>query len=300
MMMARHIFAAVIGALTMTAVSAGSYTSPPADDQFAPGCTLPFSAIQDHHTIDATCPNEGREKAGSQNVAANEEQNRTKNNFCQTGTPAEVTQLTFKSLQTKTDALSAPFTYGDHDHVPADRAPIRASGFYTTSNGDEVHEGTLVRTVAFLLHGAYSDTTVGESVNCYTPGSATNDIHLALVKSKPTASTDECQSFTAEITPHFRPADWLILSTLHKTKTKTTQQVIANADLARPLRITGQMMLDGSHRPCRNGSGSPERISVWEIHPIYAIDVCQHTTLSTCRIGTDTDWQSLADWVQSQ
>jgi len=55
-----------------------------------------------------------------------------------------------------------------------------------------------------------------------------------------------------------------------------------------------------AHQPCRHGSGSPERISVWEIHPIYAIDVCEHTTLSTCRIGTDSDWQSLADWVPSQ
>jgi hypothetical protein len=162
-----------------------------------------------------------------------------------------------------------------------------------------VHEGTLVHTVAFLLHGAYSDTTTGESVNCYTPGSATNDIHLALMPAKPTAAADECQSFTAEITPHYRPADWLILSTLHKTKTKSNQQMIAASDLDRPLRITGQMFFDGSHRPCKNGSGSPQRIAVWEIHPVYAIDVCKSATLAACRVDTDSDWQSLADWAQS-
>jgi hypothetical protein len=54
----------------------------------------------------------------------------------------------------------------------------------------------------------------------------------------------------------------------------TAKQRIADANLDRPLRITGQMMFDGSHRPCANGSGSPKRVSVWEIHPVYASDVC--------------------------
>src|SRR5262249_28272699 len=71
---------------------------------------------------------------------------------------------------------------------------------------DDIHEGTLVHTVAFLLHGAYSNTSNGESVNCGEHGAESNDIHLALAKTK--TESDECNSFTAEVTPHFRPAEW--------------------------------------------------------------------------------------------
>lgn len=297
----RHILMAVVCGASLGFNSIGETrarfsvgpTGLPVPPDFVAGCVLPFAGIAGHHSIDHACTIAGDLTADT----ANQDQNRTKNNFCATGTPTSVTQVTFRNLQTATDALPLPFTFGSHDTLPGDRTPIRSTGFVTTSDGDDVHEGTLVRTVAFLLHGAYSNTGTGEGVNCGIHGVESNDIHLALFKTKPTASSDECQSFTAEITPHARPEDWLILSTLHKTKTKTAQQKIAAADLDRPLRITGQMMMDGSHTPCHNGSGSPKRISIWEIHPVYAIDVCKKKTISSCRVGVDADWQPLDEWV---
>jgi hypothetical protein len=42
---------------------------------------------------------------------------------------------------------------------------------------------------------------------------------LAVAKRK--TEPNECNSFTAQITPHFRPAEWIVLSTLHKTSAKT-------------------------------------------------------------------------------
>jgi hypothetical protein len=240
--------------------------------EFVAGCTLPFAAIADHHSIDHACSIAG----DTSEDAANEAQNRTKNNFCASGTPVSATWNTFKKLQQKTDELklatagsTTPFTYGSHDTLPTDRTPIRTTGFYTSSNGDDVHEGTLVHTVAFLLHGAYSNQGTGEGVNCGIHGVESNDIHLALARTK--TEPDECNSFTAEITPHSRPAAWLILSALHKTSTKTAAQKIAAMELDRPLRLTGQMMMDGSHHPCTPGHPqSPKRISIWEIHPVYA------------------------------
>jgi hypothetical protein len=297
----RRLFTAAVCAACawLTGVAAGTRLPltvpalPPPPPDFVAGCSLPFADIAGHHSIDHACTIAGDLSAD----APNQEQNRTKNNFCATGTPVSVTQVTFKNLQAATDALPAPFTFGSHDTLPGDRTPIRSTGFVTTSDGDDVHEGTVVRTVAFLLHGAYSNTGTGEGVNCGIHGVESNDIHLALFKTKPTASSDECQSFTAEITPHARPEDWLTLSTLHKTKTKTATQKIAAADLDRPLRITGQMMMDGSHTLCHNGSGSPKRISVWEIHPVYAVDVCKKKTVSSCRVGVEADWQPLDQWV---
>jgi hypothetical protein len=305
----REWLTSIAGALTVATLTVVS-ASPQAPDKFQATCPLPFFVIQDHHSIDTICQNEGKPKPAEGAIAENEEQNRAKNDFCAIGTPANITRKTFENLQTATDALKAstagsatPFTYGSHDTLPADRTRIRANDFYTTSDGDRVHEGTLVRTVGFLLHGAYSNTGTGEGVNCYVTGVANNDVHLAFVQTRAEAmkpKPDECKSITAEITPHFRPADWLMLSTLHKTKTKTAREKIVAVDLDRPLRITGQMMMDGSHTPCRNGTGSPKRISVWEIHPVYAIDVCKKKTVSGCRVGVNGDWQSFDQWLADQ
>jgi hypothetical protein len=292
------LFSCLIGGPVWTAAKTGRVLPSP---DFVAGCALPFAGIEDHHSIDHACTIDGDLSAD----AANQEQNQTKNNFCATGTPVSATWNTFKKLQQKTDALKVatagsptPFTYGSHSTLPTDRTAIRTADFYTTTNGDDVHEGTLVHTVAFLLHGAYSGSGTGESVNCGIHGVESADIHLALAKTKTEA--DECNSFTAEITPHFRPAEWLILSTLHKTSSKTAAVRIAAMDLDRPLRLTGQMMMDGSHRPCTPGHPqSPKRISVWEIHPVYAIDVCKKKSLSSCRVAVDTDWRALDVWLQS-
>jgi len=42
--------------------------------------------------------------------------------------------------------------------------------------------------------------------------------------------------------------------------------------------FTGQLFYDASHSP----GGAPDRASVWEVHPIYAIWVCLNTTLQAC------------------
>jgi hypothetical protein len=119
-----------------------------AADKFKAGCALPFFGIQDHHSIDSVCVNPGEPNATEGAVAENEEQNRTKNNFCAIGTAAMVTRKTFEALQKRTDRLKAdtassatPFTYGSHQTLPHDRAAIRESSFYTTTEGDQVHEG---------------------------------------------------------------------------------------------------------------------------------------------------------------
>jgi hypothetical protein len=122
---------------------------------------------------------------------------------------------------------------------------------------------------------------------------------LAASKAAASAATpNACESFTAEITPHSRPDEWLVLSTLHKTQTKTAWDRIVALELDRPLRITGQMFFDGSHRPCVGEEGRPPRISVWEIHPVYGIDVCKKKSLTSCRVNVADDWKPLDQFVQ--
>jgi hypothetical protein len=149
-------------------------------------------------------------------------------------------------------------------------------------------------------HSRFASTS-GEAVNCNLGKIINSDIHLVLAASKAAASAatpNACESSTAEITPHFRPDEWLVLSTLHKAQTKTAWDRIVALELDRPLRITGQMFFDGSHRPCVGEEGRPPRISVWEIHPVSGIDVCKKKSLTSCRVNVADDWKPLDQFVQ--
>ncbi|HZS62507.1 MAG TPA: hypothetical protein VFA43_24790 [Gemmatimonadaceae bacterium] len=96
--------------------------------------------------------------------------------------------------------------------------------------------------------------------------------------------------------PHFRPHA-TPLATLNGTNEMT---LIQNAHLARPLRFTGELMFDASHKPCTNGTASsdaPARSSSWEVHPVYRVDVCQNTTLTACAATDSSVWTPLDQWL---
>jgi hypothetical protein len=69
------------------------------------------------------------------------------------------------------------------------------------------------------------------------------------------------------------------------------------------VRFTGHLFYDGSHpKPCVNGKpqGSSRRISAWEIHPIYAIDVCTNTSISGCPVDQPNKWKPLHEWLAQE
>jgi len=74
-----------------------------------------------------------------------------------------------------------------------------------------------------------------ESVNCGQSSAAFIDFHVVLV---PTKTSTECASVTAEVIPHFRPTTW-------------SAAAINTPDV--PMRFTGQLFVDASHKPCQNG-----------------------------------------------
>ncbi|MBC7932046.1 MAG: hypothetical protein H7Z38_15925, partial [Rubrivivax sp.] len=141
------------------------------------------------------------------------------------------------------------------------------------------------------------DTETGEDVNCKIGGAGKigtedNDIHISVGLTQLTAATipARCQSITAEISPHFRPAVWeKAVSTPYRKVFQT-----------RPVRITGTLLFDAEHVPCQNGAirqGNPVRISVWEIHPVYAIDVCKNTSLARCGAGDNSAWTPFDKYI---
>ncbi len=143
-------------------------------------------------------------------------------------------------------------------------------------------EGQYVSYVCFIKEAHYSDTMRGESVNCNLPGPAANDIHVVLVKDP--NDQDPCNSTVAEISPHYRPANW-------------TPENLITASKNRPVRIRGQLFCDTSHSACSgNYRPNPKRISIWEIHPVYSVEICEQTMLSECQSST-AKWSPLSGLV---
>jgi hypothetical protein len=238
---------------------------------FNPGCPLPFDAIKQPHAIDDFCSAEG---TGSSD--ANAAQNRAKNNFCASGPPVLVDRDAFVRLQQA--AQDQGVTFGGFDSLPKDRSVLQ--NLLQMAPGVQIGEGTLVRYVAFVIDAHHSNVSGGESVNCKQPGEENNDIHIELGRS---TAEDPCDSITAEMSPHFRPSAWDAVGE-------------ANID-QHPVRITGQLFFDASHKPCTAAKrASPPRASIWEVHPVYAIDICKQTTLDACSAGDDSIWVSLDQW----
>ena len=265
------------GALVLLMVAFVLVVGPVGTDAepFTPECTLPWQPIAKKHSIDDTCGLEG-EGSAAKHLA----QNRAKNELCAPGVPVTLTYQTFKRLQKAVEDRNIPH---GRNNLPDDRTPLQN---IITANGQPIGEGTLVRHVAFITHAKYSNTSGGESVNCKKGGKASNDIHVELAQQH---NQQACRTITAEIIPHFRPKEWEV-EQLNQIRDR------------HPVRITGHLLFDAAHRPCDGDTPreSLKRASTWEIHPVYAIDVCVNTTIASCQATNDTKWVPLHTWVNSE
>jgi len=243
------------------------------NQQFDVGCDLPWEGGESHD-VDKHCPNEG--------CATREQdkaQNKIKNNLCATGTPVLISFTSIDKLQRAIDrkVQQGQLTYGSTGPpLPADRAKLKGLATVDVNNNAiTLGEGDLVTLDAFVLDAKHDDTFPfgfgGEGVNCKNSLLEWNDIHIALGK---TASAQECSSATAEIIPHFRPAVWDRFDSNACTVSHVTNPLPVKR---LRVRITGQLFFDGSHKPspcgASTGGGNPLRRSVWEIHPVYKIEV---------------------------
>lgn len=293
------------GVVSSLSLIAGAPASQP------PACTIADQEFWAPRSIDGggTCGEEGSGEA------AHQAQNRAKNNLCAGGfltsnptdTPARVTQYSFRKLEVLGRNLREELGLGIRT-TPPDRTPFQQTVYTTVPYDRELAEGTLIQYVGFLLEGHF---TGEEGVNCDLKTQVNHDIHMAFVEQKPPpsptdaqAETLECSSITAEIIPRRRPEAWDFLGRMKKTKRpralKGALTKIAAHDLDRPMRLTGQLFFDGSHEACRNGKrvgGQPARASNWEIHPVYAIEVCKNRSITGCRWDREDVWVPLHEWL---
>jgi hypothetical protein len=264
--------------------------------KFRLDCSLP-ALTTDPVAIDKVCGNAGNSSAGSNSA----KQNVIKNRFCLPGaptTPVDIDFDTLDKLQTAAQQKGIPFgrkkvpnTNKTVEDLPPDRSVL--VDLITDGQGRHLGEGTLVRLEGFIFKAQHSNTFVfsgqGESVNCNNKSLAGNDIHIALARTKAgttnLSEASECETVTAEINPHRRSAIYNRFDTnpadfLNGQKQKSGQDKLKGRPLplqGARVRVTGQLFFDASHTPCTNGHGGPPRRAIWEVHPVYAIEVFEVT-----------------------
>lgn len=255
-------------------------------DKFTPECGSPHfpSPAPSHNLgIDTKCAMEG-----SGGDEAN--QNRAKNNFCAEGSPWPIALPELKDLEKKVEGDTS-INYGDKI------MPGRSKKGPTIDRGPlhELGEGKQVQFVGFVLKARQEGP---ESVNCGKGVTANagnknlfHDIHISLVETANTRS--ECSGIVAEMSPHHRPDDWTAGNLNKVAKSKAAKKKLQ-------VRVTGHLFFDSSHRPCQGGTkagGNPQRVSLWEIHPIYKFEVCR---VGNCDAAGEDQWLPLDEWVKLQ
>jgi hypothetical protein len=228
--------------------------------EFAPSCTLPFQSVALYHPIDfsnQSCGMSGDSPSNNLRI-----QNLAKNNFCAGIGFRDLSLTDFATLQKKADSQVGG---GSNTKLPDDRGILK-----NLDSG--MGEGSAVRFTGYIMDAHYSNLGVGESVNCQSRGTEANDIHVNLVRTAD--EVDRCQSITAEISPHMRPSKWEVDNLEPLSQGKVL------------VRIGGQLMYDASHRPCSEGvRANPQRLSTWEIHPVYSIETCPSAQNGVCPDG---------------
>jgi hypothetical protein len=231
--------------------------------EFAPSCALPFQEVAVDHPIDFSATSCGM--FGSSTPGPLRAQNLVKNNFCAGTDFRDLSLSDFAALQHQAEPRVGGGSVTD---LPIDRRPLR-----DLNNGRG--EGSAVRFTGYLMRVHLENR---ESVNCHLSDPAAYDIHLDLA-SKPEEG-DRCQSITAEISPHMRPEKWEVATLEPLSQDKVM------------VRISGQLMYDASHKACSGDSRPiPQRLSSWEIHPVYLIETCRTAQQGVCPAG---QWTPLA------
>lgn len=275
----RHIvyFVSILGLLGCLSISF-------AQQQTCNPTTLPLQLGQlaNNHPIDS-CPCVGAPKGdpGSQIFVANNLQNTIKNNFTRDTTHPRIIAIgDMIRLQKVVNLISLDdLPRGDRDTLPS---PQQRQLLTNISLGPNTRfsEGDVITVAGFVLGARHSNVDTGESVNCGKKRCSNNDIHIELAAHPrntaiPLGKQMNQEGVVAEISPRHRPRVWDTFDSADYTSFFRSH----------PVAFTGQLFYDASHHP----GGGPNRASVWEVHPVYAIWVCRNTTPQACQLNKLND-----------
>jgi hypothetical protein len=235
---------------------------------FQADCEPPFAHPGNTSDFDQECGNEGTPEEGDKEARTAEYE--VKNNLCaDASSPVKLSFADFKKLQGDLSAVSV--TIGDQNVSVPDRSVLRD---LPLSRGRTIGEGKVVRLVGLAT---VKTSQSNEGVNCHKTTEAMTDIHINV-----SPDGEECDGVVVEIIPHRRPLNWT-----HGDATNRLDQSI--------VRVTGQLFLDSRHSVNRTSPSScptPKRMSLWEVHPVYAMEICKRGTLTECKADDDSVWKA--------
>lgn len=232
------------------------------------GCTLPYEVAPTRDVFEF-CDNAGRREGAAPPPLADRLRLDAQNNLCaRAGTPLELALRDFGS-----------FPKPPSSQLTASRLSLAA---VVKDRGPAVGEGTVVRTTGVITKarvagcsGPEAGKPAGELVSCnMLLGIRHSEIQLNLNTGR-ADETNTCGDVVAKIITHFRPRAW--------------QDIDVRTPLP-PVRITGQLFYDDT----ASGCSQPGR---WEIHPVYAIDVCTSVD-SACESGNPARWMPYHRWTE--
>lgn len=159
-------------------------------------------------------------------------------------------------------------------------------------------EGTVVRTAGIISTAHVTGCrepepgeAAGEAVTChFMGGPKVSEIQLNLSPVSAPRETPGCDTIVAKLITHYRPIWW------DDIDIKTPEA---------PVRITGQLFYDDSVESCQPRASEPAvapgtrgpRLTSWEIHPVYAIDVCIASAAADCDPSNGTLWVPYHQWL---
>src|SRR5262249_55673853 len=106
--------------------------------------------------------------------------------------------------------------------------------------------------------------------------------------------------FGRDVHPHRHSAIKDVKDSHFRPEIYEAKFLFAVAKRRLPVKIAGQLFFDASHRPCDGDTPRDSSVhgTLWEIHPIYSIDVCKHSTLAQCPAHDSSVWQPLEQWLE--
>ncbi len=258
------------------------------DDETPPPSGARPPAQHPHATTSGPCQKDlahctpiGCAKANSPHALFNQLKRRTTDR-----TGAEITRegartITFKDLHELQVAADAALP-NSKDLTRAQREQLVALGV----PGGTFGEGTGVRLVGFIAPdsgAASSGAHPGgvESVNCRLSKSEERDVHVPVV-ARP--DQPECEGVVVEPIPQTRAEhpSWTSSGLRHLARQKKL------------VMFVGPLFWDNEHevnRDCGHlKSGQPKRMSLWEIHPVTDLYVCD---AGTCSADDRTGWRKV-------
>ena len=252
----------------------------------------PFGKAAVAQAIDNTCAITGDAKSDGDKA-----QDRLKNDLCVNGPARLITIKELTALQGDVDATGV--SYGN-EHVghgggpPADRSTL-----FTKLPPGSPKESDLVSFIGYIVEAKPGSD---ETVDCNCAATDAIDVHIVvadhplnLQTNPPNATPAQKHPITVKNDAQLCTNSFVVETIPHKRPAALERTAIEKIGDKQIVKITGPLLFDASHKPCSGttpGKEDPARVTVFEIHPVYNIELCSQNTMAQCTANSN-NWKSV-------